>query len=357
MCNLRNSYLTIFVTRDCNLSCKYCYAEKGRLRESINIDFAKAGIDDFVKRHPASKEIRFFGGGEPTLRMDIIKNLVSYARKIVGSELKVGIQTNGAFSENTCEWIAGNLDEVWISCDGPHEIQDLQRPFKKGVGSHKVIERNIKYLVRAPIELGIRATITSYSNNLQPEIVDYFHSLGIKKICADHMFGAHTERNGLKKPQPMEYAKQFLKAKMQAEALGISYTSFLISNFDEPSSYNCRACIPYPHLTTDGYVTNCDFAYAKGIGFDDFIYGFFDKEKKKITYHPEKLEIFRKRKVENITGCQNCEIKFNCAGFCLGEIYDETGDIYGKIDRYCDAMKYLAKHLTLNTGYKEIRHP
>ena len=106
------------------------------------MNFVKKGIIDYFANY-TSREIRFFGNGEPTIELDLIKKIVKFAlSKDSGSTFE--LQTNGFFSEDATKWIGKNINIVWVSCDGFSEIQNYYRPTINGGNSSVVVERNIR---------------------------------------------------------------------------------------------------------------------------------------------------------------------------------------------------------------------
>ena len=137
--------------------------------------------------------------------------------------------------------------------------------------------------------------------------------------------------------------------------------SLLTANFDEKVNINCRACLPMPHLTTDGFVSACDLALFGDLEENDrmfpFIYGRWDQASRRIIFDDSKIETLRSRKVENMPGCQYCVAKNHCAGWCLGEILNETGTLFGKKTELCEGIRFLYEHRDeLDTNYKYL-HP
>ncbi len=65
--------------------------------ETIDVNFAIAGLDFFLEQG-IPPHLRFFGPGEPTMRIDIIDKIINHARNRFGSSITLEIQTNGAFS-------------------------------------------------------------------------------------------------------------------------------------------------------------------------------------------------------------------------------------------------------------------
>ena len=105
MAHVRKQMISFFMTTKCNLDCIYCYTPKYKKikpeDQSIDLDFAKKGLDDFFRDNP-SRYIRFYGIGEPTLEIEKMKEITDYARFKAGDEkIYVELQSNGCFPETT----------------------------------------------------------------------------------------------------------------------------------------------------------------------------------------------------------------------------------------------------------------
>ena len=362
MAHCRKTQLSIFLTHRCNLRCIYCYVgEKEREKLVIDYEFVKRGILDFFQNYD-SREIRFFATGEPTLEFGLMRKIRDYAFKQAEGDCRFELQTNGFFSTKIAKWIGENIDIVWISCDGPPEIQNYYRPTPGGRPSSDIVEKNIRYLATKPIVLGCRATIGAQNVRKQCEMIDYFARLGVKTIMSDPMFAPVKEYSreivGCELPELQEYAEHFLEARRSAIERGIFYGSILTVNFDEETEYFCRACIPYPHLTIDGYVTACDMAFCgTDSTMQDLIYGRYIPEEDRIEYNQEKIKLIQSRNAQNMPHCQSCPVLKNCAGACLGEALNETGSLFGIKSHVCEAIRYLSKRMPLNQGLYSHLHP
>lgn len=372
MSHSKKKMISFFVTTKCNLDCIYCYANKDRnthKSQSIDFNFAKLGIDYFFKNYN-SRHIRFFGSGEPTLELNLIKKINSYAKEKSNSLVTSEIQTNGTFNDNTRDWLAENVDIIWVSFDGPPEIQNYYRPFfKTGKPTSSILERNVRFLaVQGSGMTGARVTINKLNINKQIEMINYFRDLGIKYIWTDPLFpsvGYRPISNDLeaKDIKPAidldEYIENFIKAYEHAVNNNIFYGSFLGCNFDEKTNTHCRACDPMPHLTTDGYISACDMAMfgENPLHMDVFIYGKWNKQNNKLEFYEDKISQLKSRNLSNLTLCKSCEISENCGGYCLGEVVNETGSLFGKKGYTCKAIRKLSKHIPLNTGCFDYLHP
>lgn len=367
MPHIKKEMLSFFVTTSCNLACRYCYTNKSRIEhreQFLDLDFAKAGIDDYFA-HSTSRHIRFFGAGEPTTKFELLTEIYKYAFEKANGSLTAEIQTNGIFSKRVADWLLKNINIIWISSDGIPEMQDNYRITRNQQPTSKALARNIGYMIensgRRSI-IGIRSTITENSIHRQKEIVDYFHSLRIRYIWSDPLFPTVGEKMDYSSFDFKLYANGFLEARNYADKLGVFYGSFLACNFDDSTDYHCRACLPEPHLTTDGYVSACDMAVfgeqtSSEKHMSPFIYGKWDKLKKKIIYFDDKIQTLRMRKADNMPGCKGCSALRYCAGYCLGEVVNESGSIFGKKPQVCDAIRYLFEHMRDSVKKYEYLHP
>ncbi|MBM7558991.1 radical SAM/SPASM domain-containing protein [Marinitoga litoralis] len=360
MAHWRKDCISIFLTDSCNLHCKYCYCKETAQHieiENYNIDFYKVGIRDFYTSH-GYIYLRFFANGEPTLQIDIIKQLVEYS-KFLTNNVKFELQTNGIFNKKTSKWISENIDIVWISCDGMPEIQNYYRPTLSGQPSSKIVENNIKFLADKIKYLGVRITIGQKNIFTQKKLIDYFDSLNVKYLYSDLLFlpiNVKEKDFFEKKIPPITYAKEYFKAYKYAQKKDIFYGSYFIINFDEETNISCRACNPSPHLTIDGYVTACDMSYRKDV-LSDLVYGKYDNKKKKIIYDYKKIEKIKSRIVDNMEECSMCEIKYFCAGGCLGESLNELNNLFKPKKNNCEAIKFLAKKFKPPIKKLPIFHP
>ena len=364
----KKEMISIFMKTKCNLNCDYCFTNKNQNEhkgQTISFDFVKRGIDDYFSQN-YMRHVRFFGAGEPTVEFDLLQRIHNYALEKGGSAVSFEIQTNGAFSDRVANWLKNNIDIIWISCDGTPEIQDMHRPFldpniKKK--SSEVIEKNIRILRGEDSKsfVGMRATITEENIHKQIEMIDYFYSLGIHNIWVDPIFpsvgeSASTDKNEF---DTMAFAEEFLKAAEYAHSKRVFYGSILTCNFNDAVNKHCRACLPVPHLTTDGYVSACDMAlFGKDNNhMSPLIYGKWDENTDTIYYDDKKIERIRMRTTENMQHCEMCPAKEHCGGYCLGEVLNETGDLFGRKSGVCQAICYLDKKLSPQLRKYKYTHP
>ena len=361
----RKQQLSLFLTSKCNLACHYCYIPKTRIDpedQLISLDFAYAGLRDFFAAYP-SRTIRFFGAGEPTQAFTRMVQITEVARQMAGPALRIELETNGYFDEDIANWIEDNVHILWISCDGPPAIQDTQRPTCDAQSSSDVVLGNVmRYAECGRMQFGVRATIVEKNLNRQTDLVEYFHSLGVKYLAASPAY--HSKVNpSIKTPSLVEFARHFVPAFRRAVELDMFYQTLLMVNFDEEVSFYCQACEPCPRLTTDGLVSCCDWAafgpkYLPG-ALQDCIYGRFDKQTRQIVYDQVRIDRIRLRNVSYLgqNACKGCIALRHCAGGCVGKMIAETSDLYQATTEWCTAVQYLFSHLPAVQGLFPYLHP
>jgi len=296
-----------------------------------------------------------------------MKDIVDYAREVSEKRISTELQTNGCFNNNIRAWILDNINIVWISFDGEPEIQNHNRPCANGAPSAPIIEENVRWLIsnkgHRNLTIGARVTITNENVKCQRDIIDYFYRLGIRYAWCDPVFpsvGDVPVCNDEKKLAEYDfdmdlYADCYIDAYHYAQQIGMFYGSFLTCNFDGICDRNCRACIPAPHFTTDGYISACDLVTFgdNPKHMDCFIYGKWNNQTKQFDIDEQKVADLRKRTINLMSHCQKCEVKAHCGGYCLGEIQNETGTLIGQKPKTCRAIRKIAKAI----GYADEPYP
>ena len=79
--------LCLHIAHDCNLACKYCFAEEGEYhgrRALMSFEVGKKALDFLVANSGSRRnlEVDFFGG-EPTMNFEVVKQLVEYGLSLI----------------------------------------------------------------------------------------------------------------------------------------------------------------------------------------------------------------------------------------------------------------------------------
>lgn len=145
--------LTLQITQDCNLRCKYCvyggmYESRPHTKNIMSFETAKKAIDYVFNHSTETKALNFgFYGGEPLLEIDFVKKCIDYINAAAAKHDKTvtfSITTNGTLlTVDIYEVFAKNKVDMLISIDGTKTSHDSSRVFPDGSGSFDIIMENI----------------------------------------------------------------------------------------------------------------------------------------------------------------------------------------------------------------------
>ena len=121
--------LCLHIAHDCNLACRYCFAEEGEYhgrRAFMSLEVGKKALD-FLIEHSGNRrnlEVDFFGG-EPLMNFGVVKQLVEYGReqeKLHNKKFRFTITTNGVLlNDEIMEFCNKEMGNVVLSIDGRKE--------------------------------------------------------------------------------------------------------------------------------------------------------------------------------------------------------------------------------------------
>jgi len=345
------SLVTLITTSDCNLRCKYCFANSGDSNNVMSEKLAYASIRQGIKNASGKKLSVAFFGGEPTLTQELIKNVVKYSKnEIISSDVlgvEFSITTNGMVSEKFLKYLIDNNFLVNLSADGPSYIQDFQRPMKNGEKSSSVVEKTIRSLANSGVDFKVRATVTDFSVKYMSDTVEWLHALGAQKIHFEpiSISGRATLKDGTKKfnrPSDEDFVNNLKRAIIRGTELGVGVLNSSFMNIADPPQKFCdgnthnRFAVSYT-----GDITTCvEVQENKHPASTDFLAGHYDEESDQIIMSATHL----RRCSESISGIQNvscdsCFAKKVCGGGCRVRNFHTTGNIQN-IDPYrCNVIR------------------
>lgn len=219
--------ITLHISNDCNLRCKYCYASGGNYKQKRGLmteQTAKQFIDFCIETFEQVENIVFFGG-EPFLNPHIIEYVCSefirlYTERKIKYLPKFGAITNGTLgSKKTFELIKKFFSFLTISVDGPQVINDLNRIDRFGHGSYERISEFIEKVKALPnINLKYEATYTKQHIDMgftHQTLYEFFkNEFGlVGEVVNEHSLEKEATykqvRNNIKKDAEKEYDSTF----------------------------------------------------------------------------------------------------------------------------------------------------
>lgn len=150
-----NLTLTLCLTHNCNLRCRYCYAGR-KYAHAMSQETAERALDIALAEAQQTNrnlDISFFGG-EPLLEWSLLQHCCAYIqKKTAGSNTRIrfGITTNGTLlTQDKLEWMAGLDFLVGLSIDGSPAMHNTNRCYADGRGSHEQVAEALELIADQP---------------------------------------------------------------------------------------------------------------------------------------------------------------------------------------------------------------
>jgi His-Xaa-Ser system radical SAM maturase HxsB len=187
----------MITTLRCNQSCSYCHASRtdmDRVDTDMSLATAKQAVD-FAMKSPNPYLNFEFQGGEPTVNFDVIQFVVEYSReknRQENKQLTHSLVTNMTYmTEAHAEWLVDHDVLVCTSLDGPEDLHNANRGWKKGGSAYADVLKWMKHFNKLWVDRGrdpdlwhVDALMTTTRKSLDryKEIIDLYVSLGIRNI-------------------------------------------------------------------------------------------------------------------------------------------------------------------------------
>lgn len=342
--------LCLNVVHDCNLRCKYCFADEGDYhgcRKPMSAEVGKKAIDYVIKKSGPRKNIEVdLFGGEPLMVFDTIKEIVNYARereKECGKNIRFTMTTNCTLlDEEKMEYLDKNMGNIVLSLDGRKEVNDAVRVRVDGTGSYDRIVPNIKSMIarRDPSkQYYVRGTFTRNNTDFFEDIMALANE-GFKEISVEPVVLPDENPLSLRKEDIPQICEQYDKlyyemVKRHKEGTSFKFYHFNIDVNGGPCVYKrisgCGAGHEYIAVTPDGDIYPCH----QFVGNEEFKLGtiFEDDLKEDMMMEFKEANVYRKPK------CTGCWARFYCSGGCQANNYNFNGDIHVPYEIGCELQK------------------
>ena len=341
--------LCLHIAHDCNLACKYCFAEEGEYhgrRALMSYEVGKKALDFLIANsgNRRNLEVDFFGG-EPLMNWQVVKDLVAYGReqeKIYDKHFRFTVTTNGVLlNDEIQEFVNKEMDNVVLSLDGRKEVNDRMRPFRNGKGRYDLIVPKFQKLAesRNQEKYYIRGTFTRDNLDFAEDIL-HFADLGFKQMSIEPVVGDETDPYAIREedlPAIMEEYDRLAKIMIEREkeGKGFNFFHFMIDLDGGPCLAKrlsgCGSGTEYLAVTPWGDFYPCH----QFVGKEEFLMGNVDDGIVKLEIADE----FRSCNVYTKEKCKNCFAKFYCSGGCMANSYNFHGTIHDAYDIGCEMQR------------------
>lgn len=353
--------LCLHVCHDCNLRCRYCFADEGtyrtRNKEFLTLEVGIKAIDFLIARSGkrTNLEVDFFGG-EPLMNLDVVKGVVEYARhqeKLTGKKFNFTMTTNCVLlDEKNIEWLNKEMHNVVLSIDGRKEVNDAVRKTPNGKGSFDVVLKNAQAFraVRGDKSYYVRGTFTARNLDFSKDVLA-LSKLGFDQISVEPVVTDIEDLKIKEEHLPQIVAEYEKLATQYLEARSgdgwFNFFHFMIDLSGGPCVKKrltgCGSGCEYLSVTPNGNIYPChQFAekpeYLMGSVLDN-------------TLDLGVSAIFARNIVTNKHECDNCFAKYYCSGGCVANNLNFAGDMNIPYKITCAMMK---KRLELSLAIAAI---
>ena len=338
--------LCLHIAHDCNLACKYCFAEEGEYhggRALMSYEVGKKALDFLIANsgNRVNLEVDFFGG-EPLMNFQVVKDLVAYGRskeKEFNKKFRFTLTTNGMLlTDEVMEFANKEMANVVLSIDGRKEVHDFMRPTRNGKGSYDLIIDKFKKMaeMRHQTNYYVRGTFTHYNLDFSKDVL-HLADMGFKQISAEPVVAPDDMDYAIREedlPQLFEEYDNLAKemVKREKEGNGFNFFHFMIDLTGGPCLYKrlsgCGSGTEYLAVTPWGDLYPCH----QFVGMEQFKLGNVDTgiEKTDIVDEFKLCNVYAKDK------CKDCFARFYCSGGCAANSYNFHGNLLDAYDIGCE---------------------
>ena len=329
--------LCLHIAHDCNLACRYCFAEEGEYhgrRALMSFEVGKQALDFLIANSGNRKnlEVDFFGG-EPLMNWQVVKELVAYGReqeKIHNKNFRFTLTTNGVLlNDEIMEFANKEMGNVVLSIDGRKEVHDFMRPFRKGAGSYDLIVPKFQKFAesRNQDKYYVRGTFTRHNLDFAKDVL-HLADLGFKQISVEPVVAPPEADYSLREEDiPViceQYdilAQEIIRRKKAGN--GFNFFHFMIDLTGGPCVYKrlsgCGSGTEYLAVTPWGDLYPCH----QFVGEEKFLMGnvYDGVTRTDIQEEFKCCNVYAKKE------CRDCFARFYCSGGCAANSYNFHGSI------------------------------
>ena len=342
--------LCLHIAHDCNLACKYCFAEEGEYhgghRELMSLEVGKKALE-FLVEHSGGRrnlEVDFFGG-EPTMNWEVVKELVHYGRELEKTHdknFRFTLTTNGVLLNDEIEEFCNReMSNVVLSIDGRKEVNDKMRPTRNGKGSYDLILPKFQKFAKTRGEKSyyVRGTYTHFNPDFAEDVLHLadqgFDQISVEPVVAEPSCDYALTQEDLPKllSEYDRLADEMIKRKKDGK--GFNFFHFMIDLEGGPCVAKrlsgCGSGTEYLAVTPWGDLYPCH----QFVGNEAFCMGnvFEGVKRTDLVGEFKALNVYAKE------DCKDCFARFYCSGGCAANSWNFHGTINGTYELGCELQK------------------
>ncbi len=350
--------LCLHVSHDCNLRCRYCFAETGDFgtgRKLMTPETGRKAVDFLIEKSLGRENLELdFFGGEPLMAWDTVTAVVDYARSVEkqhGKNFRFTITTNGLLlDDEKIDYINREMSNCVLSLDGRREVNDRVRVTPNGKGCYDALVPKFQKLVKGRTNPGrtdyyVRGTFTKYNLDFAEDVL-HIASLGFPQLSVEPVTAPSEEPYAITKEDLPEIFRGYDRL-YEVLSEGVRKTGkkpfnffhYMIDLQQGPCVVKrlrgCGCGNEYVAVTPDGDIYPCH----QFVGMEQWKMGsIYDGE-----VNREIADYFAKTHIYSKQGCSECWARFYCSGGCNANAFLYEGDVRKPMALQCELMKKRIK--------------
>lgn len=342
----------LHLTHACNLACRYCHlpSTQGAMNEST----IKAAIQALVQvaRRDGFRTLKLkYGGGEPTLRFDLVEFAHDTAVALIPAanlRLEEVLLTNGIQLQP--EYVAFLREagiRLMISLDGVAEAHDAARPARNGASTVARVRKAVDLAVAGGMTPHLSITVTRLNLAEINALTDFAFDRGLP---FNLNFYRATPNSLELRPDPDELTAALLPVlahiaeQRQATSLLGDWLDRL--HFSAAHDHTCGAGENYIVVDPSGNVTRCHMMLDRPVA------DLFASDLLAAVRQPDSN--FRNIGADDRPICRKCQWRHWCGGGCPLDVFCTAG-AWDAPSPYCSTYRALLPELLRLEGWRLLK--
>jgi uncharacterized protein len=320
--------LTLYLNNSCNLNCLYCFSDPGSHKPvHLSLEALQSAAEIVAANCQSNQKpltVVFHGGGEPTLDHKLIFQALDRLDNLAASKnipIFRYLSTNGVLSASLAARLAARFNLIGLSCDGPQDIQNHQRPLRirSGYTSNWFVEQTARVVHAAGKPLHVRVTVTPDTMQRQVEIADYIcRILKPQEIHVEPLYAVGRADSAFcfGTDQAQTYVRAFFEAQSVAKKYGIPWSASGSRPSEIHNAY-CHVWRNVLNLTPEGGATACfALSQAEDVRKRGAELGSWDESASKFELDRSRVDGIIRTLSREPQACINCFNRYHCVRQC-----------------------------------------
>lgn len=332
---MKRMNISLVLTKQCNLRCRYCFETHDNCRMSA--ETALRAVDFVAEQSGMHCGISFFGG-EPLLCKDLIYRCVERAKRYSDQKFQYNMTTNGLLlDEQFLRFACDNDIKIALSHDGL--MSRVNRVDAGGRDCLAALDGKLSLLLRYQPNAFLMATVAPNTVADAAASVIGLYQRGVRRLnlAIDSRPNAGWEEKSMDElERQLAAIADFVLAEF-SEGRSVIFNAFeekIRSITQEKPCHVCRLGKRKLYIDTDGAIYPCvQFGGVKEYRIGE-VFGGVDQAARERIY---------RRSLQTPAFCQGCAVAARCVNDCACLNFQQSGEINEVSPIQCRCQRMLIR--------------